>query len=514
MHDAMAGSRASRDRYLSRQPHPAVQQAIATGEWHGAIRWTLGEALRAVNEAGGSPVAAYLDVPMFAGGMGMRDWLNLETTQLELYWGIAESRIMALSYQQTLLQQRRCTRQERKLIDPIAKKTRDVIVTAACSQAGGHHDEDNFKKQLNEAFGRPLENSTLNAQLLHSFHQLTNNSQGAFPSNCKRGRIRRARVRQAREGCASTEAYDTDCDGTRGRASSTLEPWEAAESPKRDAEPTLTELKGMMANESQKLWQELAKEKVERVRLDTKLRTFIEASRGSASQTDNEVRKEDEKLHLQVDAALKWLGSVANCQMKVSDLLGRPGAGVLRPLLEPVLQGQEVDRVSAIACLEALQELASQAGLDAARRGCAAPAPEAAEAGDRDLAERVQREELDEAPTWYQQELASLSAQLRDEQEAHKASRNRVSSLKSELLLLQVALVAAEGRDFLDPPPALACALVEAGVAVEGPGHGGAAGAGAAAAAPSGAVASEIPQASCCIGLAADLASAPPGNNN
>ena len=103
----------------------------------------------------------------------MRDWLNLTTTQLELYWGIAESRIMALSYQQTLLQQRRCTRQERNLIDPIAKKTRDVIVTAACSQAGGHHDEDNFKKQLNEAFGRPLENSTLNAQLLHSFHQLT-----------------------------------------------------------------------------------------------------------------------------------------------------------------------------------------------------------------------------------------------------------------------------------------------------------------------------------------------------
>ena len=88
------------------------------------------------------------------------------------------------------------------------------------------------------------------------------------------------------------------------------------------------------------------------------------------------------------------------------------------------------------------------------------------------MAERVQREELDEAPTWYQQELAALNAQLREEQEAHKASRNRVSSLKAELLRLQVALVAAEGRAFLDPPPALACALVEAGVAVEGPGHG------------------------------------------
>ena len=82
---AMAGSRASRDRYLSRQPHPAVQKAIATGEWRGAIRWTLGEALRAVNEAPESPVVAYLDVPMFAGGMGMRGWLNLATTQVELY---------------------------------------------------------------------------------------------------------------------------------------------------------------------------------------------------------------------------------------------------------------------------------------------------------------------------------------------------------------------------------------------------------------------------------------------
>ena len=137
--------------------------------------------------------------------------------------------------------------------------------------------------------------------------------------------------------------------------------------------------------------------------------------------------------------------------------------------------------MSAAACLDALTELASQAGIDAARQE---------QRVDRDLAERVQREEP-EAPTWYPREVASLNAQLRDEQEAHKASLDREASLKAELHLLQIALVAAEGRAFSDPPPALAYALDEVGVAVEGPGHGGAAGAGAAAAAPSGAVAPE-----------------------
>ena len=477
MSNAVAGSRVSRDRWLSRQPHPEVQFAIETGVWHSAILWALNEALRAVNEAWARPssVAAYLDLPMYEGGLGMREWLTLATMQPGLRWGIGESQIMALSYQKTLLQQRRCSKPERTLIDPIAQKTRDVIVTAACSLAGGHHHEENFMQQLREAFGRSLESSNLSAQLLHSFHQLTNNSQGAFPSKCKRGRLRRARVRRAGEGYDSTEAYDTE-GAERGAGDRR----EAAEPPEREAAPTLAELWRMMQKESTNLRRELRKEKEERVRLDTKLHTFIEASRGSStSQNDTEVRKEDEKLHLQVDAALSWLSNAASCEMRVSDLLRRPGAGVLRPLLEPVLQGQEEDRMSATACLEALTELASQAGIDAARQRV-----------DQDLAARVQREEL-EAPTWHPQEVASLNAQLRDEQEAHKASLDREASLKAELHLLQIALVAAEGRAFSDPPPALAYALDEVGVAVEGPGHGGAAGAGAAAAAPSGAVAPE-----------------------
>ena len=126
--------------------------------------------MQAVND--GAAVADYLGLTMFEGGPSMRDWLTNAVMHPGVPWDLAASRIVASAYEHTLLVQRRCRHGEKQAIARIARCMRDVIVMAAISDAGGHRDQDTFKHALSEAFGRPLDND-LNAQMEHSYHQLT-----------------------------------------------------------------------------------------------------------------------------------------------------------------------------------------------------------------------------------------------------------------------------------------------------------------------------------------------------
>ena len=70
----------------------------------------------------------------------------------------------------------------------------------------------------------------------------------------------------------------------------------------------------------------------------------------------------DEKLRLQVNAARALLSESMGCQMKISELCARPGAGVLRPIFDHVLKDQALDMLTAQQILNVLDDVAQQEG--------------------------------------------------------------------------------------------------------------------------------------------------------
>ena len=298
----MAGPRPlARDRWLARPPLPAVAQAAQTQQWHPAIHWALVEwqkkVIAGLNslacEIGScshsshltyaapqrlaSAPAPQLDSPQLL--VRMRDWLTNAVRHPGVSQDRAMSRIVATAYEHDLLPiQRKCRGKERRVIARIAACMRDVIVLAAVSDAGGHRDQGAFKHALSEAFGRQLDKSDLEAQMEHSYHQLTHGVPGAFVSGCKRGRLRHARVRQLADESTS-DAEGEGYDSTR-EASSTREPAENvqlvrgvgdASQPMHDPtwEPTapdLAELRRIMKTESDRLWKALERADLRTVR--------------------------------------------------------------------------------------------------------------------------------------------------------------------------------------------------------------------------------------------------------
>ncbi|CAK0903176.1 unnamed protein product, partial [Prorocentrum cordatum] len=209
-------------------------------------------------------------------GPSMWEWLTNAVMHPGVPWDLAASRIVASAYEHTLLVQRRCRREDKQTIARIARCMRDVIVIAAISDAGGHRDQRNFKHALSEAFGRPLDND-LNAQMEHSYHQLTHGVPGAFVSGCKRGRLRRARVRQLADESSSEDEAE-EHDNTR-EASSNRESAESAQyvggaadaaQPSRD--PPDSELFRTFQAEAGRMWRAVEREEAERRRLEAELR--------------------------------------------------------------------------------------------------------------------------------------------------------------------------------------------------------------------------------------------------
>ena len=204
---ASASSGIAKDRWLSRQPLPAVAHAAQTQQWQGAIHWALGEALQAVGEGG--VATNYLDLTMFEGGPSMRDWLSCAVTYGIVFpWDRQASSIVANAYERTLVAQRECRGAEKKAIARIARCMRDVVVLVVVSDAGGHGNQAAFKQALSEAFGHQL-GKDMSAQLEHSYHHVFHGVQGAFVSGWKQ--LRPARVRRRADESASDvegETYD------------------------------------------------------------------------------------------------------------------------------------------------------------------------------------------------------------------------------------------------------------------------------------------------------------------
>ena len=283
---ASASSCIARDRWLSRQPLPAVAHAAQTQQWQGAIHWALGEALQSVGEGGAA--TNYLELTMFEGGPYMRDWLfSAVTYEVVVPWDLRASSIVAKAYERTLVAQRECRREEKHAIARVARCMRDVVVMAAVSDAGGHGNQDAFKQALSEAFGHRLDKD-MGAQLEHSYHQLLHGVQGAFVSGCKRGRLRsadggrsvesiqrRADVAESVQQSAESVQRRADvaesvqyAEGVVGALPSTTYPiWESAGG-------GVAELRRVLEVESIRIWKAVERAQAERGRLDVELRAM------------------------------------------------------------------------------------------------------------------------------------------------------------------------------------------------------------------------------------------------
>ena len=89
----------------------------------------------------------------------------------------------------------------------------------------------------------------------------------------------------------------------------------------------------------------------------------------------------DEKLQLQVAAARKFLSQSVVCQMRISEVCNRPGAGPLQKILEGALQDQAADMHTAQEILNVLDELASEDDLHELRAGTPGASASSAPAG-------------------------------------------------------------------------------------------------------------------------------------
>ena len=276
--DPSARPLSRRDRWLLRQPQQVVVNAARTGEWQGAMLWAVGETLRTVTD--NAAVAYHVGLTMFDDGPRMWDWLTNAMMHPQVAWDLAASRVMASAYERTLLMKRRCLREEQQAIAKIVRKIRDVLVIAAFIQAGTHIDQDMFTGALSEIFNRPLDNgSDLHSQMEHSYHQLMHGVPGAFASKCKRGRLRRGRVRQllaegwtegATQGETEGEAEGETDGETDGEENDSAQS-DVAES-SDSAASGLASLKRMAAQEVKRLWDALEREQAERTRLERETR--------------------------------------------------------------------------------------------------------------------------------------------------------------------------------------------------------------------------------------------------
>ena len=317
-----ATNRSSRDRWLARQPAQAVAHAARTQQWQGAIHWALGEALQSVNDA--AAVADAVGLTMFDGGPSMREWLTTMVMRPDIPWDLAASRMVGSAYDRTLVVQRGCSRADKQAIARIARCMRDVIVMVAISDAGGHRDQETFKHALSAIFGRPLDSGVL-GQMEHSYHQLTHGVPGAFVSGCKRGRLRRARVRQRDDEASSGddaegEEYDSTQQESDGAESAQHAggAMDALQSMPDRAAAELAELRRMMRVESDRLWKALESEQAKRQQLERETFTMreelehydAEVARLTAKRHSGEVRHGNsltQRLYPALVEAEDWL---------------------------------------------------------------------------------------------------------------------------------------------------------------------------------------------------------------
>lgn len=237
----------ARDRWLARQPTGVVNDAAQNGEWQPAVRWTLGNLLQAVaqenevqmrlqavtQEQGHNAMSSALEAvvdwltevvcihtrvqrPRNACRTVMLDWLNEVVCIQECHgepWHLLASQCMARAYENTLLLTKRY-RIDKETIRTFSRHMRDVLVVGAIIQAGRHADEDEVRAAFQAIFDRQLDKD-MNAQLMHSYHQLLHGVPSAFLSGCKRGRPRRrpARVRQQHVDASATEGEEGATEG-------------------------------------------------------------------------------------------------------------------------------------------------------------------------------------------------------------------------------------------------------------------------------------------------------------
>ena len=82
--------------------------------------------------------------------------------------------------------------------------------------------------------------------------------------------------------------------------------------------------------------------------------------------------RQEEKLRLQVDAAdaaRRLLSGSLGAQINIDELCNRPGAGVLRPILEDAFRDQVRDMYSAQEILHVLDEMSQEYDLERVSRG-------------------------------------------------------------------------------------------------------------------------------------------------
>ena len=113
-------------------------------------------------------------------GPFLADWLRQQQQQQ-----LGVTRASARAYEHIVAAKVGCNQTEMADVSPVAVKMRDLIIVAAISDAGGHHDQPGVKHALGSAFGRELEDREY-AGLLGAYHQLFHGVEGAFASGMKK----------------------------------------------------------------------------------------------------------------------------------------------------------------------------------------------------------------------------------------------------------------------------------------------------------------------------------------
>lgn len=213
-----------RDRWLARQPHPEVARAVRTGEWQPCMNWAKGKLLF---ELGKSSLVADLRLDVLDQSARMDMWLHFE---VNCPWDLRHSQVIARAYMRTLrVQKASGSRFAQKAIGAVLRHMRDVVIVGAIIQAGCHDDPEQITTALGIMFEGGVD-TDINAQMQHCYHQLLHGAAHAYMSNCKRGRLRKARVRPGAEGATDGETEADEADESDVAESSESAPHGSSES--------------------------------------------------------------------------------------------------------------------------------------------------------------------------------------------------------------------------------------------------------------------------------------------